>query len=176
MLEDCAKSLSLGLAVAQAMGLGVGGLVVALNAGVDQLAGFAVLGVLSLVLGTLSVATSLGIASLWPDKLKAIGAALALWLILAVAYDLGVLGASSLLRGVSLEAVLLPALLLNPIDLARVLVTMAVGQGALFGPTAAVLMRTVGSTGGIVLACALLAIETVLPLAIASRAFRRRDW
>ncbi len=164
------------IAMAQALGLGGGGLVVALNAGVEQLAGYAVLCGLSLVLGVVSLAAGLAIAALWPDRLRAVGVALGLWLLLVVAYDLGVVGASALLRGVALQQVLLPAVLLNPVDLARVLVTMAVGKGALFGPTAAVLMRTMGSAGGIGLACAALAVQAAAPLAVAAAAFRRRDW
>jgi Cu-processing system permease protein len=164
------------IAAAQLLGLGGGGLVVAINAGPDQLGGFAVLCAASLALAVLSVATALAIASVWPDRLKATGAALALWLLLVVAYDLGVLGATTMFRGVGLQAVLLPALLLNPVDLARVLVTMAVGRGALFGPTAAVLARTLGTAPGIAVAMAALALQTALPLAVALRVFRRRDW
>lgn len=168
--------LSAAIAVAQALGLGGGGLVVALNAGFDQLGGFAALCAMSLALGVVSVSVALGIAALWPDKLRAMGAALGVWLLLVVAYDLGVVGLTSMLRGVELQRVLLPALLLNPVDLARVLVTLAVGQGALFGPTAAVLMRTMGSAGGVALAIAALVLQAVVPLIVAAAAFRRRDW
>jgi hypothetical protein len=72
--------------------------------------------------------------------------------------------------------VLFPALLLNPVDLARVLTTLAVGSGALFGPTSAVLMKMFGSTAGIALGIAVLVVETLVPTAIAVRVFRRRDW
>jgi len=168
--------LAAALAVAQALGLGGGGLVVALNAGPGELGGYAVLCAISLVLGLVSLATALGIASLWPDKLRATGAALGLWLLLVVAYDLGVVGVTAVLRGVALQRVLLPAVLLNPVDLSRVLVTMAVGKGALFGPTAAVLVRTMGSAGGIAIACAMLLVQASAPLVVAAVAFRRRDW
>lgn len=171
------KFLGLGaaLVVAQALGLGAGGIVIAGNAGTDQVSGFAMLCVLSLVLGLLSIAMSLAISAIWPDRLRATGMALAVWLVVVVVYDLGVVGASSVLRGVPLERVLLPALLCNPVDLVRVLVTLAVGQGALFGPTAAVLMRTMGSAVGVAAAIGALVIETVLPLAVAILVFRRRD-
>lgn len=164
------------IAVAQLLGLGGGGLVVALNAGPDHLGGFAVLCVVSLALAVLSVATALAIASIWPDRLRATGAALALWLVMVVAYDLAVLGLTTTFRGVGLQTVLLPALLLNPVDLSRVLVTLAVGRGALFGPTAAVLVRSLGTAPGIALALAALLVQTALPLAVALRVFRRRDW
>ncbi len=168
--------LAAALAVAQALGFGAGGVVVALQAGPDQVEGFVTLTGLSLILGWLSLATSLAIASLLPDRVKALSVALLLWLLLVVAYDLAVLGATAIFQGVPLQAVLFPALLVNPVDLSRVLITMAVGSGALFGPTSAVLVKLLGGPGGVALGLAVLAIETAVPLAIAARVFRRRDW
>jgi len=168
--------MSLALGATQALGFGVGGLVIAIQAGGDQLPGFVTLTALSLLLGWLSIAAALGLAALWPDRFRAMSAALILWLVMVVAYDLVVLGATTLLRGLPLETVLFPALLLNPVDLARVMVTLAVGSGALFGPTSAVLAKRFGSEGGIVLGLAVLVVETLIPLWIAARIFRRRDW
>jgi Cu-processing system permease protein len=113
---------------------------------------------------------------LWPDKLKATSAALGLWLLMVVAYDLVVLGLTTLLSGVPLQTVLFPALLLNPVDLVRVLTTLATGAGALFGPTSAVLVRFFGTAGGIGLGVAMLVLELVIPLAVGTWLFRRRDW
>jgi Cu-processing system permease protein len=168
--------LAAALAAAQAVGFGGGGLVVAFNAGIDQVRGFVALTALSLVLGWLSLAAALCIGALWPDRLKAIAAALLLWLLMGVAYDLAVLGATTVLRGAPLQAVLFPALLINPVDLARVEVTLAVGSGALLGPTSAVLVHLFGGAAGILLGVAVLVVETAVPLAIAQHVFRRRDW
>jgi Cu-processing system permease protein len=172
------KFLGLGaaLGVAQALGFGGGGLVVALNAGVESVPGFLALTGLSLLLGWLTLAAALCIAAVWTDRLKAMSAALLLWLLLVVAYDLVVLGATALLRGMPLEAVLFPAMLLNPVDLVRVLTTLAAGSGALFGPTSAVLMKMFGGTGGVALGLAVLVVETAIPLALGTWRFRRRDW
>ncbi len=168
--------LAAALGVAQAVGFGGGGVVVALNAGADQARGFIALTGLALILGWLSLATGLCIAAAWPDRLKAMSAALLLWLLMVVAYDLVVLGATSMFRGVPLQTVLFPALLLNPVDLARVLTTLAVGSGALLGPTSAVLVKLFGGAGGVALGLGVLVLETAVPLAIAARQFRRRDW
>jgi Cu-processing system permease protein len=168
--------LSLALAAAQALGFGSGGLVIAFHAGTDQVPGFIALTALSLLLGWLSIATALGLAAIWPDRFRAMSAALILWLVMVVAYDLVVLGVTSVLRGLPLEAILIPALLVNPVDLARVTVTLAVGSGALFGPTSAVLAKRFGSEGGIALGLAVLIVQTLIPLWIAARIFRRRDW
>ncbi|HKQ59526.1 MAG TPA: ABC transporter permease subunit [Candidatus Eisenbacteria bacterium] len=168
--------LAAALGVAQALGFGGGGVVVALQGGAQEVPGFIVLTALSLVLGWVTLAAAICIAALWPDRLKAMSAALLLWLLMVIAYDLVVLGATTLLSGVPLQSVLFPALIVNPVDLTRVLTTLAVGSGALFGPTSAVLMRMFGSTAGIALGLAVLVIEGVVPLMIAARAFRRRDW
>jgi Cu-processing system permease protein len=164
------------LTLVQLVGFGGGGLVVALNAGAAQVGGFAALTGLSIALGWLTISTALLIAVTWPDRLRATATALLLWLLMVVAYDLAVLGATTLLRGLPLQSVLFPALLVNPVDLSRVLTTLAVGSGSMFGPTSAVLMRLFGSETGLALGLAVLALETVLPAVLAVRTFRRRDW
>jgi Cu-processing system permease protein len=168
--------LAAAITVAQAVAFGGGGAVVAMAAGADQIAGFATLTGLSVVLGWLTVSAALCIAVILPDRLKAMSAALLLWLVMVVAYDLVVLGATTLLSGLPLQAVLFPALLLNPVDLARVITTLSVGSGALFGPTSAVLMKMFGSAWGVTLGLCVLAFESAAPMLIAARVFRRRDW
>ena len=69
-----------------------------------------------------------------------------------------------------------PSLVLNPVDLVRVLTTLSVGSGALFGPTSAVLVKLFGSAGGVALGVATLIVETAVPLFVAVRIFERRDW
>lgn len=164
------------LGAAQALGFGGGGVVVAFQAGSEQIAGFAALTLLSFVLGCLSLSAALCIASIFPDRLRALSAALLLWLSMVVLYDVAVLGTTAILRGVPLQAVLIPALLVNPVDLVRILITIAVGSGALFGPTSAVLVKFFGGSGGALVALAVLALETAVPLLVALRVFRRRDW
>jgi Cu-processing system permease protein len=164
------------LTAAQALGFGGGGMIIAMNAGMSQLPGFIALTGLSIMLGWLTIATALMIGSIWPDRLQAMSIALLLWLGMVIAYDLAVLGATALMRGTPLQIVLFPALLVNPVDLARVLVTLAVGSGALFGPTSAVLAGMFGSAGGIALGVAVLVLETAVPLAVAAHVFSRRDW
>lgn len=162
--------------VAQAVGFGAGGLVVALNAGADQARGYLALTGLSFLLGAITVSAAMLLAVLWPDRLRATSAALGLWLLLVVAYDLVVLGVTAWLRGLPLQTILLPALLANPVDLVRVLTTVAAGKGALFGPTSAVLVRFFGTAGGTEIAMLVLVLQLGAPLALGVWIFRRRDW
>jgi len=168
--------LAAALSLAQALGFGGGGVIVALQGGGEQARGFLVLTVLSLALGLVTLSLAMGIAALWPDRLRATATALLVWLLMVIAYDLAVLGATALFSGLPLQSVLLPALILNPVDLVRVLTTLSIGSGALFGPTSAVLMRTMGTAGGVALGVAALLVEGIVPLAIAAWVFRRRDW
>src|SRR5262245_46375310 len=119
--------LAAALGIAQALGFGGGGVVVALNGGTDQVPGFLTLTALSLVLGWITLAAAICIAALWPDRLRAMSAALLLWLLMVIAYDLVVLGATALLSGVPLQSVLLPAPILKPMDLLAVPTTLAMG-------------------------------------------------
>jgi Cu-processing system permease protein len=168
--------LAAALALAQALGFGGGGVIVALHGGAEQARGFLVLTLLSLALGWVTLSLAMGIAALWPDRLRATATALLAWLLMVIAYDLAVLGATALFSGVPLQSVLLPALILNPVDLVRVLTTLSIGSGALFGPTTAVLMRTMGTGGGIAIGVAALLVEGAVPLLVAAWVFRRRDW
>lgn len=163
------------LAAALVIGLGAAGVLVGLQSGAAAAGGFAVLVAvaLALLLAFLAVAYLLGVVFL--DRLRAMGAAVMVWFAAVVGYDLGVIGLSSLLKGLSLKTVLLPAILLNPVDLGRVVVTLAGGRGALFGPAGATLVDVFGRPAGAALAAGVLALHVVLPLVAAVLVFRRRD-
>lgn len=163
------------LAASLLIGLGAAGLLVALQAGSASLGGFAVLvgTALALLLAFLALAYLLGVVFL--DRLRAMGAAVVLWFLTVVGYDLAVIGLSSLLKGVALKSVLLPAILLNPVDLGRVVVTLAGGRGALFGPAGATLVDVFGRPAGAFLAFTVMILHAAVPLAAAVLVFRRRD-
>ncbi|MFH2052064.1 MAG: ABC transporter permease [bacterium] len=163
------------LAAALVIGLGAAGVLVALQTSTASVGGFLALvaTALALLLAFLAVAFLLGVVFL--DRLRAMGAAVVFWFAAVVGYDLAVIGVSSLLKGVALKTVLLPAILLNPVDLARVIVTLAGGRGALFGPAGAALVDVFGGPGGTALAAGALVLHVVLPLGAAVVVFRRRD-
>ena len=92
--------------------------------------------------------------------------ALLLWLLMVVAYDLVVLGATALLSGLPLQTVLFPALLLNPVDLCRVLITLAVGSRRAVRPDLGGAGELFGTARGVALGLVVLAIETAVPLIV----------
>ena len=110
------------------------------------------------------------------DRVRALGAAVAIWLVLALLYDALVLLALALLADRPIEHPLLALMLANPIDLARVLLLMRFDAGALQGYTGAVFARFFGSGAGSAIAAAMLLLWAVIPTALGLRAFRRRDF
>ena len=65
--------------------------------------------------------------------------------------------------------------LLNPIDLARILILLKLDLSVLMGATSAVFKDFFGSTGGVLLTIAVLLFWVVMPLWISLRRFNRRD-
>jgi Cu-processing system permease protein len=110
------------------------------------------------------------------DRLRGLGIALGLWLLLAVVYDGVVLVAVALFSDYPIERPLLGLTLANPIDLARVLMLLRLDVAALMGYTGAVFERFFGGSGGMALAAAALAFWLIAPLAVAARQFHRKDF
>ena len=110
------------------------------------------------------------------ERVRGLGAALALWLLLAVAYDGVVLAFVAALGDWPLEKPVLALMLLNPVDLARVLLLMGLDVSALMGYTGAVFARFFGGAAGAVVALGALALWIAAPLALGARGFRRRDF
>jgi Cu-processing system permease protein len=79
-------------------------------------------------------------------------------------------------REYPLERPVLALTLLNPIDLGRVLLLLQFDTAALMGYTGAVFERFFGTSGGRMTVLAALAIQAAVPLLLAGRVFRRKDF
>ena len=121
--------------------------------------------------------TALGfaVAYTFDDAAKSLAAALGLWLGLTVLYDGAVLLASQQLAAYPLEKPMLAAMVLNPVDLARVVMLMAVDASVLLGYTGAVFQDFFGGIWGITIALTSLVIWVAVPYLVALRRFRRMD-
>jgi Cu-processing system permease protein len=164
------------IVLAQAVGFGGAGLVIAQAAGNAQALGFVALVALSILLAAIFLALGTALSAWWPDRVQSLGAGLVTWLAATVLYDLLAVGVTSLVYGLPVRALLATAVWLNPVDLCRVLATTALGDHALFGPTGAAVGAFLRTPAGIVTATCSLIAWIVLPLAIALVAFRRRDF
>ena len=110
------------------------------------------------------------------DPARGNGAALLIWLSLAVLYDGVVLFAAYRWAAYPLETPMLLLMALNPVDVARVLVIMGLDASAMMGYTGAVFQDFFGGSGGMVLAIACLAMWVVVPGLGALRVFSRKDF
>ena len=110
------------------------------------------------------------------EAARGLAAALILWLVFSLVYDGVVLMASHTLAAYPLERPMLAAMLLNPVDLARVMILMAVDASALLGYTGAVFQDFFGGVWGMLAASASLVAWVAAPYALALRRFQRMDF
>jgi len=142
----------------------------------DAAAGTAVLLVAGVMLCLIFTALSFVIALAFRDRAAGLAAAILVWLGTTVVYDGVVMTAVVLLREYPLERPLIAAMVINPIDLARVLLLLQFDIGALSGYTGAVFERFFGGMQGTLWAAAALVVWTAVPLAAGLRRFARKDF
>jgi Cu-processing system permease protein len=157
-------------------GLALGGAIVMLETGAAYLGNFLFLMLLTAVLISLFVAFGITIAVVWRDRTKAFGVSLALWFVLVILYDLLVFGLTVSGPGISLKALLLLALVCNPVDAVRVLYLLITGSSSFVGVTGAVLAETLGSTAGLALLAGMFLVQASATLATAIAVFRRKGF
>ncbi|MEZ4424631.1 MAG: ABC transporter permease subunit [Gemmatimonadota bacterium] len=169
-------ALYLGLALPLATAFCVGTVLPLALHGLADHAAAAIRVVLGGVLLTL-VFTAIGcwVALRVAETARGLGLALLLWLALTVLYDGAVLLGAHTFAAWPLERPLLLAMILNPVDLARVLALLALDASALTGYTGAVFQRFFGSAVGVAVAVGALLAWIALPVALALRRFERMD-
>lgn len=161
------------LGFATAVGFGVAGVAVSLSQAptAEEWSAFAGLIGASVLLGWSFVAIGYLVSVLVAERATAAGVAVAVWLVLVVLYDLGLLGALVATEGQGIIGDILPALLmLNPADAYRLV--------NLTGSEAAAAVAGFGAaTEGVspVAAVAALAAWVAVPLGIAGLVFSRRE-
>ena len=131
---------------------------------------------LGVVLTFSFTAISFSIALFAEDRLRGLGVALGIWLLVGLLYDGLVLVAVALFSDYPIERPLLALTLANPVDLARVLLLLKLDVAALMGYTGAVFQRAFSGTVGPSLAAGMLGAWIVAPLMLGARQFRRKDF
>ncbi len=167
--------LALTLVSSTLVGFGVAGVVIGLLAGGADVGRFLALTGLACALEVAFLSISMLIASLLPDRVRALGAAVAVWFTTVILYDLLVVGGAVLIGAKQLSGALVLLLLFNPVDLVRVLGILSLDSVTAFGATGASLMRMFGLAGAVVALVVALLGWMVGPLAVALRRFERSD-
>lgn len=127
---------------------------------------------LTLVFTALAFLASL----LFEDRAKGLGAAILVWLAATVLYDAVIVLVATAFSDYPLELPLICLILLNPVDLARVLLLLQFDIAALMGYTGAVFERFFGTLLGVGVATGALALWCAGPLLLARRRFRGKDF
>ena len=138
--------------------------------------GLAILLVAGAFLTAIFVSLGFMVAFKIDDPARGNGAALLIWLALAVLYDGGVLFAAYRWAAYPLEVPMLFLMALNPVDVARVLVIMGLDASAMMGYTGAVFQDFFGGGLGLLVALSCLTLWVVAPGLAALRLFVRRDF
>jgi Cu-processing system permease protein len=137
---------------------------------------FAALLVTGVALSLVFTAIALLIVARTEDKMKGLGIAVAVWLLMAVLYDGLVLLFVSILADHPMEKPLLVLMLANPLDLARVALLLQFDVAALLGYTGAVLQKFFGRSIGVMVTSLALAFWIFAPLLAGMSAFQKKDF
>jgi Cu-processing system permease protein len=167
----------LALGAAELIGFGVAGLVVQSQAGIDGVGRYAALVGTSVAITGIFLGAAALIAALSSGRrTRVLAAALVVWFVTVMLFDVAALGAASLLRSGSASRLLITATLINPVDAARTGALLAIDGTAAFGAASLALLRfTGGITGAAALIIASLVVWLCAPVWLAARAINRAD-
>ena len=110
------------------------------------------------------------------DRVRALVVALLAWLAAAVLWDGLVLVCALLFAQRPVELPILGLLMLNPVDLVRVILLLGSDAAAMMGYTGAVATRSLGTTAGRLALGGVLVAWLVVPMWWAARTFGRKDF
>lgn len=139
-------------------------------------ASLAMLAVTGVVLTFVFTALAFVIAAWSDDRMRRMGAAIGVWLFVAVLYDGLVLILVMMFGDYPIERPMLGLMLANPIDLARVLLLLQFDMSALMGYTGAAFQQVFTGSPGILIAAAALTFWVAAPVLLGLRAFQKRDF
>lgn len=166
--------LTLSLWTTIGIGFAVTSLVLSGVADASQIGPLLVLIVATLAVGATSVAIGLGISSVAASRAQALALAIVAWIVFAFGIDLALAALAPVLHLGSVG--LLVAIMINPLESARVLALLAMRpEGTALGPFGAFLRDSIGTGGTAVLLICSLGTWTAGSLALATRMLSRRD-
>jgi Cu-processing system permease protein len=110
------------------------------------------------------------------DKAKAIGISLGLWIYFSLVYDGFVLYLIYSFADYPLEKVTLGLVMLNPVDLGRILMLMQLDISALMGYTGAFFKQFFNSGLGMLVIFTSLSIWLIVPVGLSGWIFKKKDF
>ncbi len=166
-----------GLAVPFSIAFVLGaGIPFVVHTGISALGGAAALFIVGILVTLAFTALAFLIAVRVEERVHGMGLSIGVWLAAAVLYDGFILAIATAFASYPLEQAMIALTLLNPIDLARVLLLLQFDVAALMGYTGAVFEKFFGGGAGIAISLVALSFWTILPLSFGMRSFARRDF
>ncbi|MCI0387547.1 MAG: ABC transporter permease [Acidobacteria bacterium] len=158
------------------IGFGVGGMIIAAQAGTDGALRYPLLVAFALLLALVFLSLSALIAALCRRQTKAFGVALFIWFFYVLFYDLLVIGATFLMKERSANNFIFASLFGNPVDMVRVATLLVLDGKEVFGAAGAALLRFLGGeAASITLLVVVLVAWIVIPIFFSQRVLERQD-
>lgn len=172
------KLLGLFVSILTAMliGFGIGGIVIASQAGTEGSMRYPGLVGFSLLLALIFLSLSAFISTLCRRKTKAFGVALFVWFFFVLFYDLLVIGLAFVLKEHAANLFIFGSLFGNPVDMMRVASLMTLNGTDIFGPGGAALLRFLGGERlSVTLLVTALSFWAIAPLVGAQKLLKHQD-
>jgi Cu-processing system permease protein len=110
------------------------------------------------------------------DRVKGLGSTLILWFFLAVVWDGLILLFVMIFHAYPYENALLGLILVNPIDLGRILILLNLDISSLMGYTGAMFKQFFGTNAGIAVSILAMCVYAIVPAFLGLRRFQNRDF
>lgn len=124
--------LSVSLALSTLLGFGISGIILITKTGTEAIGGYLVFIIHSILLGIIFLAISFFISILFDERSKVIAVTVFSWLFFTLLYDLGMIGLLIVTKGSIGVNTFSMLLILNPVDVYRILNFISIGQSAVF--------------------------------------------
>lgn len=158
------------------IGFAIPGIVISLTIGVEGALSYALVILFSILLTIIFTGCAVLISQIVKRQQIALGITIGVWIFFEVIYGLIILGTTLYFTPVFLKHALIFELLLNPIDIYRVLSLLAVGGAEFFGPAGASLIKLTGSEWIAVLSGVLgMVAWSVIPIIASIKIFSRQN-
>lgn len=131
--------------------------------------------VIGILLSVIFVAIAMLAAVKTRDKAKGIGIAVLLWLYFSLLFDGFVLFLVFQFSDYPVEKLMVAVSMLNPLDLARIMILLKMDISALMGYTGAVFKDFFGTGMGLTLSFSVLICWTIIPIWFSIRKFKTKD-
>jgi Cu-processing system permease protein len=132
--------------------------------------------VAGMALTTIFVSLSCLFGISFTDRTKGIGVALFCWLFFALIFDAIILFLLFSFSDYPTDKLVMVMSLLNPLDMARLVLLLQLNVSSIMGYTGAVFSQTVGSTLGIIILLSTMIAWMLLPAWMAQKLFEKKDF